>query len=196
MANNKRNIALSIVGAALLVSASIWFLATYGKSDDKGGGSQLSYRWKQDQDSVNKIKLLHPKVRNRIEKFFNEVEKKTGYILKATSGLRDCELQNQLHAQNASNPPCGSSDHNYGLAVDVNAYNNKGQQILQKSSTKQAWIDSKIVKIAADNGLKWGGNFRTYHDPIHFYDDFGLSTTQMKNLVSTGKVDSNGYIKI
>lgn len=148
-------------------------------------------KWAQDIDTLNMVKMLHPKVRNRVSKVFTEIERKTPYVMKGTSGLRDTDLQAMLEHQNPNNATAGLSDHEYGFAIDVNAKKN-GQIVLRKSSSKSAWENSGIVDIFKKHGFKWGGDFRSYHDPIHFYDDFGIEAPLMAGMPR----DSKGYIKV
>jgi hypothetical protein len=146
--------------------------------------------WAKDKKTVDMITALHPKVRARVARIFTKVEKELGIVLKGTSGLRDHDKQASLNFKNPSNATAGLSDHEYGFALDVNAYRN-GKLILRKASSKQAWINSKIVKIFKDDGFKWGGDFNSYHDPIHFYDDFDIPAQEMAHR----KTDNKGYIK-
>ena len=68
----------------------------------------------------------------------------------------------------ASSP--GGSPHNYGLAMDMNfSYKDSktGKTVnVNSRSPKNIW--KPIVDIAKKNKLRWGGDFKTNYDPVHF----------------------------
>ena len=66
---------------------------------------------------------------------------------------------------------------------------------MRKASSTKSWKDSGIVKIAKEMGFKWGGDFNSYHDPIHFYLE-PLPRNDMKARYVAGKKDSSGYIEL
>lgn len=80
-----------------------------------------------DKVTQDRIKLLHPKVRDEVSKIVNEANNlltKHSQI-RIVQGLRTIEEQNDLYAQGrtkqgkkVTNAKGGSSFHNYGLAVD------------------------------------------------------------------------------
>ena len=72
----------------------------------------------------------------------------------------------------------------------------KWEKAWNDSNAKQEWINSGIVAIAKKHGFKWGGDFKNYHDPVHFYNDFGIPAVQMKEMLIAGKVDKKGYLKV
>lgn len=111
------------------------------------------------------IRDLHPNYQDVFRRFISEVEA-SGWSVIVTSGYRSFAKQAQLRAQDSRNGQPGLSLHNYGLAIDINAQ--KGTTWLRKRSSKQSWEASGIVRIAARYGLRWGGNFTGYHDPVHF----------------------------
>jgi hypothetical protein len=118
---------------------------------------------KAEQESF--IRDLHPKYQGVFRRFIADVEA-TGWSVIITSGYRSFARQAELRAQDSRNGQPGLSLHNYGLAIDINAQ--KGTTWLRKRSSKAAWEASGIVKIAERYGLRWGGNFSGYHDPVHF----------------------------
>ncbi len=111
------------------------------------------------------IKDLHPVHQNRFRAFIRDVEA-SGWKVIITSGYRSWQRQAELKRQNSKNASPGRSRHNYGLAIDINAQS--GSTFLRKASSRDAWMKSGIVAIAEKHGLKWGGNFSNYWDPIHF----------------------------
>ncbi len=126
------------------------------------------------------IKNLHPVAQPRFRKFISEVQQQTGYRIIITSGNRSFGEQAFLYAQNKKNARPGFSFHNYGMALDVNAQ--KGTTWLRKASAKSAWLDSGIIDIAQNNGLRWGGNFSGYADNVHFDLGNDYNTTTLYNM--------------
>lgn len=111
------------------------------------------------------IKDLHPSYQNKFRQFIKAIEA-TGWKVVITSGYRSFEKQAQLKKENSKNAAAGRSKHNYGMAIDINAQS--GSKILRKASSKESWTNSGIPGIAEKMGLKWGGSFANYWDPIHF----------------------------
>lgn len=112
------------------------------------------------------IEGLHPAERSRFARLIGHIQEKTGWRVIVTSGYRSYAEQAALKAQNASNAAAGSSFHNYGLALDINA--EKDGVTLRKATSKAAWEASGIPALARGMGFRWGGDFPTYHDPVHF----------------------------
>ena len=152
-----------------------------------------SLKWYRNVGTKGKVETLHPLVRDNFKEFISRVEKELGLQIIATSGYRDYAKQAALHDENPNNAEAGKSDHNFGFALDINVLNAKGQNILGKSSTKDAWIKSGVVAIAKKMGLLWGGDFEGYHDPVHFYVKT-QGTTQLAQLVKQGRIDFKGYV--
>lgn len=163
------------IGVSLLVFTSIVLVAKFVKNK-RGktlGKAFIDYTMNNQQkpyiDSLNKA------IQDRFKKFIKRVEDETDYSVYITSGYRTFEKQDQLHKANSKNAKPGYSLHNYGLAIDINLF--KGDSWIRKASPKQDWINSGAVKIAKEEGLRWGGDFSNYYDPVHF--DYYKSTTQL-----------------
>lgn len=112
------------------------------------------------------IAQLHKKAQFKFEKFIERVEKETDYNVIITDGYRTFADQEKEHEIDPNNPPAGEGLHGYGLAIDINATN--GTSYLRKSSSKIDWENTGIPQIARDMGLRWGGDFKNYYDPVHF----------------------------
>jgi peptidoglycan L-alanyl-D-glutamate endopeptidase CwlK len=85
------------------------------------------------------------------------------------SGLRTIRQQNQLYAQGRStkgyivtNAKGGQSAHNFGTAVDLVPLDDKGGI---NWNDKQGF--KTIGRIAKEQGLVWGGNFKSITDLPH-----------------------------
>jgi hypothetical protein len=153
-------------------------------------------KWYNDGNSKAIIEKLHPKFRNMVAELFTRAEKELGLTLYATSGYRTFAEQVVLHNQNSSNAKAGYSSHNFGFAVDLNVRKN-GKTILQKASSNEAWEKSGVVDLARKIGIKWVGNFGSYHDPVHFFiQPNGLDTTELRAMYNNGKKDSSGYVLV
>jgi len=161
------------------------------------GSFDTSTKWYNDSHTRSIVEKLHPKFKYLIGDFFTKVEKDLGLSIYATSGLRTYAQQVALHNQNSNNAKAGYSSHNFGFAVDLNVKNKSGQIFLLKSTSDKRWLDSGVVKIAQDLGIKWGGGgaFGSYRDPVHFYiTPNGLSTADLRDKYNAGQKDSNGYV--
>ena len=100
------------------------------------------------------------------ETFIKRVHKETPYTVYITSGYRSTEHQKRLYKQNKKNAKPGSSPHEYKRAIDINLLSMKGH--IRKIDSKETWMKTGVPQIASDMGLRWGGNFKYYHDPVHF----------------------------
>lgn len=112
------------------------------------------------------IASLNPQKVDLFTTFLNRVKSELGYDVIITQSYRSIYTQTRLHKENSKNAIGGYSAHNYGFAIDVNFI--KGNIQLKKASDSKSWLDSGIIKIAKECGLRWGGDFKGYYDPIHF----------------------------
>lgn len=145
-----------------------------------------------DKVTQDRIKLLHPKVRDEVTLIVNEIEKAlTGRAqLRIVQGLRTIPEQDALYAQGRTKPgkivtnaKGGSSFHNYGLAVDF-ALLIDGKTI--SWDTKADWDGDKlsdwmeVVVVFRKYGWEWGGNFKSLKDYPHFQKTFGYSIGDLR----------------
>jgi hypothetical protein len=114
------------------------------------------------------IQNLHAFARPRFRQFIRAVEAQTGWKVIIASGYRTFAKQLQLWNENHSNGTPGGSYHNYGMALDINV--RKGNIQLHKSDSSAAWYSTGVPQLAEAMGFEWGGggNFGSYHDPVHF----------------------------
>ena len=166
-----------------------------------------------DKITLERIKLLHPKVREEAMEIYED-------ICKALSGKAMCRFaftlrtiaeQDALYAQGRTKPGKivtkargGFSMHNYGLAIDVVLLLDRdgdGKYTEASWDTKgdfdsdgvADWME--IVRVFKEFGWVWGGDWKFYDAP-HFEKTFGYSVRQLLNLHKSGKVDANGFVKI
>ena len=152
-----------------------------------------------DSVTLQRIKLLHPKVRTEVENIYRKqiIPALTGRaICRFAYTLRTLAEQNALYAQGrtklydangnklgiVTKAKGGQSIHNYGLALDIVLIKDKdGHGTFETASWedtvdfdkdgKADWME--IVKIFKANGWTWGGDWKTFKDKPHFEKTFG-----------------------
>tara|TARA_R100001509_G_C4875283_1_gene218334 strand:+ start:979 stop:2169 length:1191 start_codon:yes stop_codon:yes gene_type:complete len=86
----------------------------------------------------------------------------------------------------------GTSWHNIGCSFDFNPYLADGTQ-LGVAQDRSTWINSGIPEIGKSLNLRWGGNFGSNYDPIHF--DISSQRTA-KGGASPGKFSNSKKIAL
>lgn len=161
----------------------------------------------EDKITLERIKLLHPAVRQEVEHIYRS------QVVPALSGraicrfaytLRSFKEQADLFAQGrtklfdangrrlgvVTKANSGQSIHNYGLAFDIVllADNNRDgkfesasyQTTVDYDGDKKAdWIE--VVDIFKKAGWTWGGDWKRFVDAPHFEKSFGLTWRQLKS---------------
>lgn len=112
------------------------------------------------------IRRLNPKAKQKFKDFIKAIEDGLGYSVIITSGYRTFEKQQSLYDSGQTTARGGRSYHNYGMAIDINAV--KLGTWLRMGSSKIAWEESGIPQLAKNMGLRWGGDFSNFYDPVHF----------------------------
>lgn len=167
----------------------------------------------KDQVTLDRIKLLHPKLRDEAVLLYED-------IIKALTGKAACRFaytlrtfaeQDALYAQGRTKKGAivtkakgGQSYHNYGLAVDIvlliDTDKNGSFETASWEEKKDFDGDSKndwdeIVTIFKRYGWEWGGDWG-FRDAPHFQKTFGKSIIDLQQLHKTDKVDKNGFVLI
>jgi len=152
-----------------------------------------------DQITLQRIQLLHPKVRQEVEEIYKNqiVPSLNGRaICRFAYTMRTFAEQNQLYAQGrtrlfdtngrrlgvVTKAKGGQSIHNYGLALDIvliKDTNNDGRvdtaswedNVDFDKDGKADWME--IVQILKNNGWTWGGDWKSFKDKPHFEKTFG-----------------------
>jgi peptidoglycan L-alanyl-D-glutamate endopeptidase CwlK len=150
-----------------------------------------------DKITTQRIALLHPSVREEMTTIVNKCnELLTGRAqLRISEGLRTFAEQDALFAKRpkVTKAKGGQSVHNYGFAVDIVLI------IDGKTAswdTVKDWDGDKIsdwdecVKVFADHGWSWGGNWTSFKDMPHF-DKIGFNNWRV---LAQKKRDTNNYI--
>lgn len=167
----------------------------------------------KDQVTLDRIKLLHPKLRDEAVLLYEDICKAlTGKaICRFTHTLRTFAEQDALYAQGrtkkgskVTNAKGGQSYHNYGLAIDIALLVDKdGDGSFETASwdTKTDFDGDKkadwqeIVAIFKRYGYEWGGDWK-FVDAPHFQKNYGYSIVTLQQLHKTDKVDKNGFVLI
>jgi len=132
----------------------------------------------KDAISIERVKLLHPKIKGDVIYFIDEAERKLNITLRIVQGLRTFKEQQAIYDQGrtkpgkiVSNAKPGSSYHNYGLAIDIVPIENG------KANWKYPY--EKIYPIAESHGFTCGGKFRTLKDKPHFEKTYGYGWREL-----------------
>ena len=161
----------------------------------------------KDQITLDRIKLLHPKVRDEAFDIYDEICEalKGRAFCRFSYTLRTFAEQDAIYAQGrtkpgkiVSNAKKGLSYHNYGLAIDIvlildGRTASWEQKIDFDGDGKADWME--VVSIFKSFGWEWGGNWK-FVDAPHFQKTFGYSVRQLLALHQAGKVDEHGFVKI
>ena len=160
----------------------------------------------KDQKTLERIKLLHPKLRNEAGEIYDEIcSALTGRAMcRFSFTLRTFAEQDALFAQGRTKPGSivtkakgGLSMHNYGLAIDIvliidgktASWDVKGDF---DGDGKSDWME--VVTIFKQHGWEWGGDWKFYDAP-HFQKTFGKSVRDLLALHQAGKVDEHGFVR-
>ena len=153
----------------------------------------------EDLISINRLKQLHPKLRDKAIEAYREAVRVTpvGVHPFITETLRSFERSDELYAQGRTKPGSivtnakgGSSYHNFSLALDF---------VIQKNG-KMDWTINKdwmkVIEIFEKYGFKSGLYFKSIKDAPHLEMTFGYTVKQLLELHNAGKVDKDGYVLI
>ena len=160
----------------------------------------------KDQKTIDRIKLLHPKLREEAGQIYDEIcNALTGRAMcRFSFTLRTFAEQDALFAQGRTKPGSvvtkakgGLSMHNYGLAIDIvliidgktASWDVKGDY---DGDGKSDWME--VVTIFKQHGWEWGGDWKFYDAP-HFQKTFGKSVRDLLALHQAGKVDEHGFVR-
>lgn len=169
---------------------------------------------RKDKVTLQRIQLLHPKVREEVTEIYDEIcSRLTGNTtVRFTHTLRTFAEQDALFAQGRTKKGKivtaargGQSYHNYGLAIDFCLLIDKNNDWVyeevswdtKRDSDKDGIADwMEVVAVFKMYEWAWGGEFKTFKDGPHFEKTFGYTTPQLRKLYESGKVDKNNYVLI
>lgn len=166
-----------------------------------------------DKITIERIKLLHPKLRDEVLELYKEIcdSLKGNAICRFTRTLSTFKEQDELYAQGrtrqgkiVTHARGGQSYHNFGLAIDIVLLIDKDKDGNFETATwdaksdfdgdkKSDWME--VVNIFKQYGFEWGGDWKFYDAP-HFQKTFGKSTRELLALHKSNKIDENKYVII
>jgi peptidoglycan LD-endopeptidase CwlK len=141
----------------------------------------------RDKISIQRLQLLHPKVRSIFQGFIEDAENGLNLTIRITQGLRTFAEQEEIYEQGRSKPgkivtwsPPGTSYHNYGLAIDVVPYDEDGVFLNWNFDYTKLYDYSNKYK------LTWGGNFPSGKKDIdHYENTFGINWRELLHKYNT-----------
>lgn len=162
-----------------------------------------------DQKTLDRIQLLHPKLRSEAGAIYSEIEQalKGRAICRFAYTLRTFAEQDALYAQGRTKPGArvtnakgGQSYHNYGMAIDIVLLKDTdGNGTFETASWetnvdfdgdgKADWIE--IVEIFKRYGWAWGGSWAHFKDLPHFERTMGFTIATLQTMPRP-----NGYPQI
>ena len=139
-----------------------------------------------DAKTRSVLDSILPELRKKAERILAK-GRKEGYDLRAISGDRTCEEQDELYAKGrtapgniVTNAPCGKSYHNYRSAIDF-AFFKDGKY----------WQDAPWEKLGMwcnKEDLEWGGTWRLRDYPHCQLKDQNINELYA-NFQRTGKLE-------
>lgn len=157
-----------------------------------------------DQKTLDRIKLMHPKLREEVGEIYAEIcQALTGKAFcRFTHTLRTFKEQDELFAKGRTAPGArvtnargGFSMHNFGVALDIVLIRDGSALWDVKADLdgdgKADWME--IVNIFKQYGWEWGGDWKFYDAP-HFQKSFGKSVRELLALHNAKKIDKEGYV--
>lgn len=142
------------------------------------------------------ITALHPELQEKLQKTIEDC-KAAGTIIKIGECLRTVEEQEALYAQGRTKPgnivtnargTSYSSQHQWGIAADfyLSMDVDGDGKINDDSFNDATGLFSKVGRIAKENGLGWGGDWKSPVDKPHLYlPHWGSTTKQLKQKYGT-----------
>lgn len=177
----------------------------------------------EDKISLDRIKLLHPKLVNEVDHIYRAqiVPALTGRaICRITFTLRTFEEQNNLYAIGrtklfdskgnrlgiVTKAKGGQSYHNYGLALDICLIKDTNKDGKPDTTSYEDTIDfdkdgksdwMEVVEIFKNNGWEWGGSWKGLVDKPHFQKTFGNHWKQLLSKYNSGDfISGTKYVNI
>lgn len=147
--------------------------------------------------TLENLSSLNKKARAKLEPFVvaaQELMAKRNVTVEVISGLRSWQQQAALYAQGRTKPGrivtkarAGSSWHNYGLAIDLGLFQ-AGVYLDEKKPALADVIYNQLGNLAAEHGIEWAGNWKSFPEGPHFQVTFGLSLAAARE-----RMEANGY---
>ncbi len=158
-----------------------------------------------DKVSKNRVKLLHPIIRQSVTDAIIKLEEKDGVKIRIVQGLRTFKEQDDLYAQGRTKPgkkitnaKGGQSWHNYGLAIDFCLLHSDGSiswSLYEDLDNDKVADWEEVVSEFKRRGFSWGGDWKSFKDNPHLEKTFDLKIADALALHNSS-VDTDGYIII
>lgn len=166
-----------------------------------------------DKITLERIKLMHPKLRDEVGAIYKEIcDALNGRVLcRFSHTLRTFAEQDALYKQGrpdgrkVTNAKGGQSYHNYGLAVDIVMILDKDGNGTYESASWDKQLDfdgdgisdwQEVVEIFKRYGWTWGGEWK-FVDAPHFQKAFGYSIADLKKRFDEKKfIENTNYVLI
>ena len=184
----------SYSGGTSSASASSITSSSYGGC---GGGVILS------RNNQEKIKTLHPEIRNATSSMLTNL-KKDNINVEISLATRTYEEQDRLYSKGRNEKgeiideskvvtyaKGGQSYHNFGLAFDVEVYNENGTKNWNKQS--EAW--QKVINEGKKQGFVAGAEWNDFPDLPHFENSFGNTQSALRYNIQNNKM-KDGYVNV
>lgn len=163
-----------------------------------------------DKITLERIELLHPKLRAEAKKIYEEIcaALKGRAICRFAYTLRTFAEQDALFNQKpqVTKARAGKSYHNYGLAIDIVLLVDKDKNGSFESASWETNVDfdgdgkadwQEVVLIFKQYGWTWGGDWKAFPDTPHFEKSFGYSVNDLLEKYNSKKVIPNtNYVLI
>jgi peptidoglycan L-alanyl-D-glutamate endopeptidase CwlK len=169
----------------------------------------------EDKITLDRIQLLHPKVRAEVEHIYKTQIVPlfgTRVICRFSHTLRTFQEQAELfkigrtklydssgkRLGKVTNANAGQSVHNYGLALDIVLLQDRNADRVYETASYDTVVDfdrdgkrdwMEVVEVLKRNGWTWGGDWTRFKDMPHFEKTFGLGWRDMK-----AKLDKKDFI--
>ena len=163
----------------------------------------------KDKPTLDRISLLHPKLRDEALLIYNEIYMAlTGKaICRFSYTLRTFAEQDALYnaKPQVTKAKGGQSFHNYGLAIDIVLLVDKDSNGTFETASwdvktdfdgdgKSDWME--VVAIFKRYGWEWGGDWKFYDAP-HFQKTFGKSVNELLVAFNSKKfIPNTNYVAI
>jgi len=157
-----------------------------------------------DSRSEKNIATLLPAMQRKARQLVNEAFEWGKLFCRVLSGTRTYAEQNALYAQGrtskgnvVTNARGGSSNHNFGIAIDLGLFDGMRYLTGLPSKTvtaKQARWDSQAYVILGKHlkdrvpGIEWGGDWKSIKDTPHYEYATGLTMAQKRAKFEAGKL--------
>lgn len=162
-----------------------------------------------DQITLDRIKTLHPKVRQEVLDMYTYANERLlgkGVRLRFAYTYRSPLEQSALFKQRpkVTNADAWQSIHNYGLAFDIvllydldgNGTFETASWDIRKDGDKDGIADwMEVTNYFKSKGWVWGGDWTSFKDAPHFEKTFGHTwKTLKKRIEDKNTITDNGIV--